>query len=549
MKNSEEDILKRFLQDTFSDYEPEPSDLTWESIRKEIQPQQPNVGAGLRQWVMPVVALLLLIGGIVWNKKEPQNQTELAINSTKENSSSPNYQGENGSRSLKEQFPNVNKLFVNKAASKVESMVLAKVEKSMEVPTFSTIFSTVGKVSTEKYPSIKRKQPNLNSDSSDSEILGLNSGKKNQKSVNPVITNSGEKQSILNSNSSDSEILGLNSEDKNQKPVNPVNPNSDGKQSNLSSNLSDLRIVGLHSEDKNQKSVNSVYPNSDGVASDGIALKVTPDNPFAKIHKVINLINQTSINDAVIEEVRYIKPLEMLRNKGFVLIKNEVVIPQISQININQEVKPIRRPLYVSVGITPLQTYRILTVNSKDIQNLQTNKLFDSERNGFAFELGITKSIGQKWNLRSSVSYLKMRQWAEYQVNTEKISVKNSNNYSNAVSVGNNDNEFIGQTRVEAKTLQMVGLKADVQRFFKITGRNRYFISGGSQLMVEPIEKQTNIFINASAGFQHLVNKDCFLTIEPTASYLLNNINDSKSLIQTNAYNLGLKVGLNFKMR
>jgi hypothetical protein len=95
----------------------------------------------------------------------------------------------------------------------------------------------------------------------------------------------------------------------------------------------------------------------------------------------------------------------------------------------------------------------------------------------------------------------------------------------------------------------MADLKADVQRFFKITGRNRYFISGGSQLMIEPSEKQTNVFLNASAGFQHLVNKDCFLTIEPTASYLLNNINDSKSLIQTNAYNLGLKVGLSFRVK
>ncbi len=95
----------------------------------------------------------------------------------------------------------------------------------------------------------------------------------------------------------------------------------------------------------------------------------------------------------------------------------------------------------------------------------------------------------------------------------------------------------------------MVGLKADVQRFFKVTGRNRYFISAGSQLMIEPSEKQTNVFINASAGFQHLVSKECFLTIEPNAAYLLNNINDSKSLIQTNAYNLGLKVGVNFRVR
>ena len=197
----------------------------------------------------------------------------------------------------------------------------------------------------------------------------------------------------------------------------------------------------------------------------------------------------------------------------------------------------------------PIQTYRILTVNRLDVQNLQTNNLFDSERNGFAFEVGITKPIGNKWNFRGGVSYLKMRQWAEYQINTNNISVKNSNNYSNAAIVVDNRPEFVGKTQIEQKTLQMVGLKGDVQKFFKVSGRNRYFISAGSQLMYEPNEKQTNVFISASAGFQHVVNKDLFLTIEPTASYLLNNINDSKSLIQTNAYNLGLKVGLSFKLK
>ena len=197
----------------------------------------------------------------------------------------------------------------------------------------------------------------------------------------------------------------------------------------------------------------------------------------------------------------------------------------------------------------PIQTYRILTVNRLDVQNLQTNNLFDSERNGFAFEVGITKPIGNKWNFRGGISYLKMRQWAEYQINTNNISVKNSNNYSNAAVVAGNGTEFIGKTQVEQKTLQMVGLKGDIQKFFKVSGRNHYFLSGGSQLMVEPTEKQINVFINASAGFQHVVNKDLFLTIEPTASYLLNNINDSKSLIQTNAYNLGLKVGLSFKLK
>jgi len=134
----------------------------------------------------------------------------------------------------------------------------------------------------------------------------------------------------------------------------------------------------------------------------------------------------------------------MLKNKDFVLVKNELMLPQISKININRVINSIRRPLFVSMSFTPLQTNRILTVNSQNIQNLQTNNLFDAERNGFAFDLGITKSVGNKWNLRGNLSHLKIRQWAEYQINTNVISVKNSNNYSNAVTVGSNDNEFIG---------------------------------------------------------------------------------------------------------
>lgn len=261
MKNSEEDILKRFLQDTFWDYKPEPNGQTWENIRKEIQPQQPNVGAGLGQWIVPVVALLLSIGGIVWNEKDTENNTELALNSTQENikntSQLIDYQSINNTKTLKKGVINTKKesgkLFVNKATSKVESKVLPKVEKSAEVLTFSTIFSTVENVSTEKYPSIKRKQSGLNSDSSD---LG---------------------------------ILGLNLEEKSKKSVNPVNTNTDKKQSGLNSDSSDLGILGLNSVEKSKKSVNPTYENL--------------------------------INDGVIEEVRYIKPLETLKNKDFVLVK------------------------------------------------------------------------------------------------------------------------------------------------------------------------------------------------------------------------------------
>ena len=484
MKNSEQDILKRFLQDTFSDFEPEPNPEIWENIRKEIQPHQPKIGAGLNTWIIPVVALLLLVGGIVWDNNNVETKPELALNSINQHliiePQLPNLQESNVNIIAKEwKIPSVKK-FVNKATSKGESKV-PKIEQSSEVPTFSTLLNEPAATLNVEEFSVSTKA-----------FVGVSD-----------------------------ELLTVNNLDKSENA--PVLVSVQGIAQTNNRLRKNVRL------------------------DDPIKIDNNRVNQLTK-YTLENSTNHQTIKEVVSEEVRSVKTLETLKNKGFVLTKNEVNFPQITGIVTNKDPKPVRRPMYMSLSITPIQTYRILTVNHLGIQNLQTNNLFDNERNGWAFELGITKPIGNKWNLRSSISYLKMRQWVEYQVNTNNIFVKNLNNNANAVSVANN-NEFIGQIRTEAKTLQMVGLKADVQKFFSVSGRNRYFISGGSQLMVEPNEKQANVFINVSAGFQHVVNKDCFLTIEPTASYLLNNINDSKSLIQTNAYNLGLKVGVSFKVK
>ncbi len=399
MKNLEEDTLKRFLQDTFSDYESEPSDLTWEHIRKEIQPQQPSVGAGLRQWIVPVVALLLLIVAITWNKNNSGNKTELAIISTEESLDIEpqviDYQNIKINKLIKIRRNNTEekseKTFVNKATSKVESKVIAKIEKSFELPTFSTIkIVSMVKQDVQEYAV------------STKEFVGIEE--------KPVAVN------VQAFNQNEGNQVGFSDNNK---------PGNAGGVQNLVSIRNSPFVVSILNNDPFE--VNKPFnPNSNEI---------------------------TLINEVIIQEIRHIKPLEMLKNKDFVLVKNELMFPQISKININREAKPIRRHLFVSMNITPFQTYRILTVNSQNVQNLQTNNLFDAERNGWAFDLGITKQIGNKWNLRSGISYLKMRQWAEYQINTDVISVKNSNNYSNAVSVGNNDNEFIGQTRIEAKTL------------------------------------------------------------------------------------------------
>jgi hypothetical protein len=218
----------------------------------------------------------------------------------------------------------------------------------------------------------------------------------------------------------------------------------------------------------------------------------------------------------------------------------------------SREAKPVRQHTYMSMSITPIQTYRILTINNNYVQNVQTNNLFDSERNGWAFDLGITKPIAKLWNFRANLSYLRMRQWSEYQIGTHELVLRNNNaSYSNSnpTQANSSEIEVVGLTITESKNLHMVGLKMDVQKFIKITPKNHYFISTGTQVMYENSQKQSNIFLNVSAGFQHIVSKTTFLTIEPTASYGLNNFNDSRSLLQANGYNLGLKMGVSFRVK
>ena len=147
MENSEEDILKRFLQDTFSDYEPVPDRQTWENIRRGIESQQPSVGTGLRQWIVPVVALLLLVGGIALNKNNLENETKLAINSSKVflniESQATDHQNNKINKLIKLGVDNreekSEKTLVNEATFKVKSKVLFEIEKPFKVPVSSTI--------------------------------------------------------------------------------------------------------------------------------------------------------------------------------------------------------------------------------------------------------------------------------------------------------------------------------------------------------------------------------------------------------------------------
>ena len=497
MENHQEDILKKFLQDTFSDYEPEPSDASWEKIFSAIQPNQPTFWGKSKPWIAS--GLVVIISTLLWYSSADvtANNSEIALNTE-------------------------------------------RIEKTVEVLK-SAKSGRKKPLVTEKPQQSDDSQTNLKSTQSDDRQTEINNTQtvNNQhiisiKNTQRISIVSDLKETIVNNNTPNEE------EAKHPKVEQP----SDVEVAdNLTASLSNVEKQNLIVGESSVETQTTAQTTTAQTVATG-------ENPETHSQTTVKQTLTTAIeNTSIIEKVRYIRPMESLKNKDFTLSKiviSPVLITPI--ITLNREAKPVRQHTYFSMSITPIQTYRILTINNKNVQNVLTNKLFDSERNGWQFDLGITKPMGNLWNFRANMSYLRMRQWSEYQVGTDELVLRNTNNgYANQNA--SNTLEVVGQTVTESKNLHMVGLKMDVQKFFKITGKNRYFISTGTQMMYENSQKQGNIFLNVSAGFQHIVNPNTFITIEPIASYSLNNFNDSKSLLQTNGYNLGLKMGVSFKVK
>ena len=494
MENHKDDILKKFLQDTFSDYEPEPSDASWETIFSAIQPNQPTFWGKSKPWIASV--LVILTGAWLWY-------------------GSANVEANNGEIVL--------------VSGRVETLAMdARVETlAMNKKT------NVGRVlSLDNVNVIPQTLPLLVFSPIKAEMNAGRVQNPASVSINSQILLSEEMGLLAKDDKIETQTIKYHKE----IVVKSYTPNEGAENHPIVERQSDEVVIS----------------GDNLTASTSERVETVATDMSGRV-ETLATDKEGKQNNTIIEQVRYVRPLESLRNKDFTFAKialNSLVIAPV--ITPNREAKPVRQHTYLSMSITPIQTYRILTINNHSVQNVQINNLFDSERNGWQFDLGVTKLIAKLWNFRANLSYLRMRQWSEYQIGTDELILRNSNygsSNSYPTQASSPELEVVGQTVTESKNLHMVGLKMDVQKFFKITPKNRYFISTGTQVMYENTQKQSNVFLNISAGFQHIVSKTTFLTIEPTASYGLNNFNDSRSLLQTNGYNLGLKMGVSFQVK
>ena len=532
MENQKEDILKKFLQDTFSDYEPEPTDASWSTIFSAIQPNKPTFWGKSKPYIASV--FLILMGVTLWysSANVEANNSEIAFSSNK---SKETVAVKKAQRSDDSQTDKLHKL---------ENTQIVAVKESEDIQAGQSNKSERKQVAKTKYLDDNRTIQIV-------ENQNVISSKNIQEAkIESEITKYPREITVKNNTPKEEVENHPTVEKRSDETVVSTDNLTASVNERMGTTKSFVENTETHSQAKAESSVGNTETHSQTEAESSAGNPEMHSQTRAvfnseRVEKPASDVENTSI----IEQVRHIRPMESLRNKDFILTKIALNSPVIAPIiTPNREAKPIRQHTYLNMSITPIQTYRILTINNQNVQNVQTSKLFDSERNGWQFDLGMMKPIGKLWNFRVNMSYLRMRQWSEYQISTDELVLRNTNNgYANQSA--SNTLEVVGQTVTESKNLHMVGLKMDVQKFFRITPKNRYFISTGTQLMYENTQKQSNLFLNISAGFQHIVSPTTFITIEPIASYSLNNFNDSKSLLQANGYNLGLKMGVSFKVK
>ena len=131
-----------------------------------------------------------------------------------------------------------------------------------------------------------------------------------------------------------------------------------------------------------------------------------------------------------------------------------------------------------------------------------------------------------------------MRQQTEYTLS------KNSYTLS---TIANLSQPSISQQTEQVNQMtqwQLLGIRADRQYQLTSNGRQRYFVSLGTEGAVEVSSRQPYVWGHFSVGMQKLVTPRVWMSVEPTASYSLVSKTTTDGLLRMNPYNFGIKVSL-----
>ncbi|AXE17281.1 hypothetical protein DR864_05805 [Runella rosea] len=227
---------------------------------------------------------------------------------------------------------------------------------------------------------------------------------------------------------------------------------------------------------------------------------------------------------------------ELLKGNG---IKAPTVILGSSQVNVLQSpVKSTSAIRLWSISVMPLATYQrmyVLPEATAQIQQIHSEHPLNGSRTGLRIGTELTL-LHDRSAWRVGLSYTQMRQRMQYTLST--------NEYKLSTLTPQPTVSWQTEQAEEMSEWHLVGIRADRQYQLAANGRQRYFVSLGTEAAIEMDRRQPYVWGHISVGMQKLLTPRVWMTVEPTASYSVLSKTTANGLLRVNPYNFGLKVSL-----
>jgi hypothetical protein len=193
-----------------------------------------------------------------------------------------------------------------------------------------------------------------------------------------------------------------------------------------------------------------------------------------------------------------------------------------------------------SISVMPLATYQrmyVLPEANEQIQQIHAQQSLNANRTGIHLGSELTL-LKERTAWRFGLSYTQMQQQTAYTLARNSYTLSTVANFSQP-SVSQQTEQVN-----EVTQWHLLGLRADRQYQLTSNGRQRFFVSLGTEAAVELSSRQPYVWGHVSVGMQKLLTPRVWMTVEPTASYSLVSKTTTNGLLRVNPYNFGVKISL-----
>lgn len=244
------------------------------------------------------------------------------------------------------------------------------------------------------------------------------------------------------------------------------------------------------------------------------------------------------------EMTKSVFQVDMLEGKAFHKPVNELSVPEVEWSHpILTKNKYYKKPITIDIfgSGMPLVNYYTITSNETDDAWQVHNINVQNSRLGAFAQLGLQVGFADKWRVRGSVAYTRLRQIVvDYKVRLDSLIVRQGESPEVA---------YLDISKKYFNPKHYLALRLDVQYDFLKTKTFHHYVSLGLEVNTVLFGRVNhNAFANISYGISRQMTSKVTFFAEPIFGYALQKEQDSRYItIRPNRF--GLNMGLSYKIK